>query len=173
VNMQGNPNGKPLSAAKLQFLRESLSPPSPEAAEFVLAAPPTRVPNDTDLREATLPDEDEPTIARLVQAAKGRTARKRDVVAWAFDHVPVAWGEIDADSVPSVGAIGLLQSAKAEPTKFHLEWAKPRPSDPNEEPGDSDGLKASDKSILDIIGELKHANQNAAERLVLQDADDE
>lgn len=118
-------------------------------------------------------------LKRLMKAGKlaesnGVKASKNDIANWVFGNIPIAWRDIKADEVPSVGAVGLLFSAKKKGVRerFYVDWLKPKKADESIDVSDGDGLKDDDRSILDIIGELKTANRRSVSVLLDRSEDD-
>lgn len=71
-----------------------------------------------------------------------RVANELDCARWAFDNMLVPWSKIDADLVPSIGALGLLDFAKKNSAEFlRTIWVKLLP--------DRKGVEAAGKFLDD------------------------
>jgi len=118
-------------------------------------------------------------LKRLIRGGRsaesnGVKATKNDIANWVFGNIPIAWKDISTKDVPSVGAVGLLFSAKKKGVRerFYVDWLKPKKADESAGSGSDDGLKEDDRSILDIIGELKTADRRAVS-VLLDSAEDD
>jgi len=61
----------------------------------------------------------------LAECAAGRKTSKADMVDWVMDHIRVPWDAVDPGSVPSPGAVALLDYAKRDDGSFFKEHLRP------------------------------------------------
>jgi len=89
----------------------------------------------------------------LLDAAQGRQATERDEAKWAKDHLLVPWERIDPETVPSPGAVSLLEHGKQDRKHFMQSIYAPLLKHSTEQEG-KDRFEDDGREVLHLIEKI-------------------